>query len=455
MRLIQLTIKQNKREAVVDLLDERGLTYALTDETSEEGGVIVSVPVETDAVEEFLDALRGIGVERDGYAVVSDIEAVLSESIEKTEGDKDTDNGTLSSNRISRDELQAQATDMAALTPNYIFFTVVSAIVAAAGLLTDSAAVVVGSMVIAPLLGPAVGASVGSQEKSSISRIQQISDLRDIVNDDELFRESVKSQLVGLVLAVISGAVFAYLVKFTIMPSVDLQALSEVASRVNPGALALVVALGSGAAGAFSLSTGESAPLVGVMIAAALIPPAAAIGLGIAYWSPILIISVSILVLVNVLSINFASLGVLWLRGYRPSHWFEQEVAKKVTVKRLGILVVGIIVLSSFLVVTTLDLQRNAQFETTVEDVAAESDVRILSLDISYETQLFSRQPEVVTVHAVTETERAADRLRQRIKDETGLDVSVVVVRETVETASSPRQTISTSPHIWTNDQTV
>jgi uncharacterized hydrophobic protein (TIGR00271 family) len=308
---------------------------------------------------------------------------------------------------------------MAALTPNYIFFTVVSSIVAAAGLLTDSAAVVVGSMVIAPLLGPAVGASVGS-----------------IINDNELFRESVKAQFVGLILAIISGAIFAYLMKFTIMPSVDLQALGEVASRVNPGALALVVALGSGSAGAFSLSTGESAPLVGVMIAAALIPPAAAIGLGIAYWNPILIISVAVLVLVNVLSINFASLGILWIRGYRPSHWFEQEVAKKTTIKRLGILIVGILVLSSFLVITTIDLQRNARFEMTVEDIATESNAQILSLDISYETQLFSRQPEVVTVHAVTETEQAADQLRQRIKEKTGLDVSVVVIRETAETSS-------------------
>ena len=170
---------------------------------------------------------------------------------------------------------------MAEITPNYVVFTVISAIVAAAGLLADSAAVVVGSMVIAPLLGPAVGASVGS-----------------IVNDDDLFRTGAKAQVLGL--AVLSVTVFAFFAKFTFLLNIGIRSLAEVASRVNPGALSLVVALGSGAAGALSLTAGVSAPLVGVMIAAALIPPAAAVGLGVAYGDAVLVVSSSVLVLVNV-----------------------------------------------------------------------------------------------------------------------------------------------------------
>ncbi|KTG07725.1 hypothetical protein AUR64_02470 [Haloprofundus marisrubri] len=415
---MQLTIPTDSREAVVGILDARELAFTMTQEVSQrEYDLVISVPVETDAVEDLLDAFRSVGVERNGFAVISDVEAVLSDELtdEKEDEPNKQNERLIQTDRISRDELRAQAAEMAAVTPNYVIFTVISAVVAGAGLLADSAAVVVGSMVIAPLLGPAVGASVGS-----------------IVNDDDLFRTGVKAQLLGLGLAVFSATLFAFAAKYTVMPNTDIRSLSEVAARVNPGALSLVVALGSGAAGALSLSAGASAPLVGVMIAAALIPPAAAVGLGVAYADSVLVISAGILVLVNVLSINFASLGVLWVRGYRPDHWFEQETARRITLQRIGVLVVGIAVLSSFLVVTTIDVQENAQFESSVEQAAAESELQVLSTTVEYETELFSRTPRLVVVQAVAD-DGAADQLRERIQARTALDVPVVIVREDVE----------------------
>ncbi|WP_227776874.1 DUF389 domain-containing protein [Haladaptatus pallidirubidus] len=134
---------------------------------------------------------------------------------------------------------------------------------------------------------------------------------------------------------------------------------------------------------------GASAPLVGVMIAATLIPPAAVVGLGIAYGDPVLVVSARILVLVNILSINFASLAVLSIRGYRPDHWFEEDLVRRTTLKRIAVLTLGVIVLSSFLVVTSVDLQRNAKFESTVKTTAEESGLTVLSMDVeSNETVL-------------------------------------------------------------------
>lgn len=422
MRLVQVLIPSEMRETVVALLEDRGLGYAMTAETSgRTTGTIVSVPIATDEVEGLLDELRETGIGRDDYAIVTDVEAVLSENGENEPTSTDEEQtGLLTSGRISREELQAEATELAAITSNYVFFTVVSAVVAGAGLLTDSAAVIVGSMVIAPLFGPAVGASVGS-----------------IVNDEKLFRTSVLAQCLGLVLAVVSATVFAYALKFTIMPTVELQTVDEVVSRINPGALSLVIALGSGAAGAFSVSAGASAPLVGVMIAAALIPPATAVGLSIAYWSPVVLTSVSVLLIVNVLSINFSSLGVLWLRGYRPTHWYEQEIVKRTTLKRLGTLFIGLLIVSGFLVTTSINLKENTEFKESVEKITADSDARIRSVEISYEIRPFTRVPTTVTVHAETDANQLADRLQRRIKNRTHTDVSVVVVRETIETSGN------------------
>ncbi|WP_227380978.1 TIGR00341 family protein [Haladaptatus halobius] len=419
MRLIQLTIPQDKQDIVCRILEQRDLDFTLTAETSgRDYDAVVSIPVETDEVEDLLDAFRSVGIERDGYALVTDVEAILSQKPE-TDDDDDT---LIDVNRISRDELRAQAAEMAAFTPNFMLFTIISTVVAAAGLLTDSAAVVVGSMVIAPLLGPTVGASVGS-----------------IVNDDELFREGVKAQFLGLVLAVTSATAFAVIAKLTLFPNIDIRALGEVAARVNPGALSLVIALGSGAAGALSLTAGASAPLVGVMIAAALIPPAAAVGLGIAYGDSVLVVSAGILVLVNILSINFASLAVLWLRGYRPDHWFEEDLVRRITLKRIAVLTMGILVLSSFLVVTSVDLQRNAKFESTVSTTAEESGLTVLSMDVEYQTKLFSRHPDQVVLRVATNNDRAADALRRRIKQRTNIDTSVVIIRENIETSTEAR----------------
>lgn len=444
MRLVQMAVPPGKHDAVMELLEDRELNYAIADETSEHGAeTIVSVPLETGEVEGFLNSLREIGIERGGYAIITDVEAILAEDANGTKTTQPETKTTLKlfrSDRISREELQDTVSEMAAITPSYVVFTVISAIVACAGMLTNSAAVIVGSMVIAPLLGPAVGASVGS-----------------IVNDDELFRTSVLAQGLGLVLAVASATIFAYFVKFTIMPTVDLQTLDEVVSRINPGALSLVVALGSGAVGAFSVSSGASAPLVGVMIAAALIPPAAAVGLSIAYWSPVVLISVAVLLIVNVLSINFASLGVLWLRGYRPTHWSEQESAKRTTLKRLGTLFIGLLVVSGFLVTTSINLNHNAQFEENVDEVTTESDARILSVNISYDIQPFTRTPTAVIVHAETGSDRLADQLRHQIKNRTDTDVSVTVVRETLETSTPNNTTRQTTPavsgtlKVWAN----
>ncbi|WP_330631851.1 TIGR00341 family protein [Halocatena halophila] len=428
MRLVQIRIADQQKDDVEAALKDREGSYALFAERSEsKDATVLSIPLETDEVESFLDGLRELGVDYEGYAVVSDLETVLSTDYEATapvdtESTDERPGGMWARGRISREELQSDAQEMAAITPKYVFFTVVSAIVAGAGLLTNSGAVIVGSMVIAPLLGPAVGASVGS-----------------IVNDDNLFRTSVLAQVLGVVLAIASAGVFAFATKFTIMPTVNLVAIDEIASRINPGALSLVIALGSGAAGAFSISAGASAPLVGVMIAAALIPPAAAVGLSLAYWNEIVFFSVSVLLVVNVLSINIASLGVLWIRGYRPTHWYDQRIAKRATLQRFGTLFLVLLVVSGFLVSTSFNIRENTQFESTVDSVLTDSDVTVLSKNIEHETVLFGRDPVAVTVYVASANDGLANHLQQRIKRRTDTRVSVTVIDETADTATKIR----------------
>ena len=296
-----------------------------------------------------------------------------------------------------------------------------------AGLLLNSPAVVVGSMVIAPLIGPAMTANVGT-----------------VVDDHELFVRGVKLQAFGLVLAIASAAVFALLVRTAnvVPPIADVTSVQQVRERVAPDFLSLVVALGAGAAGVLSLTSGVSTALVGVMIAVALIPPAATVGIGIAWGQPLVSLGSGVLVLVNILSINLAVLVGLWYQGYRPEYWFRERDARSATVKRIGVLVVSILVLSAFLGGVTLDSFTRATTDAEIQErVEANVDppARVLNVEVEHSNAVIFQEPRhaVVTVGVPpgTDPPELADRLDRVVDRAAGQDVETSVQYITVEQA--------------------
>ncbi|WP_232687079.1 TIGR00341 family protein [Halobacterium zhouii] len=422
MRLVQVTVPRGKREAVLEALDERDIDYVVTDETSgREYTAVVNFPVPTEAVSDALDAIRSAGISEDAYTVVVDAETVISRRFEELEARYAEDEET--TDRIAREELVARAEDLAPSRTTYVVMTLVSTVIAAAGLLLDSPATVVGSMVIAPLLGPAMAASVGT-----------------VVDDQDLFRRGVYLQFVGLVLSVAGAAVFAFVLKevHIVPPGLDVLSLSEVRERLRPDFLSLVVALGAGIAGVFSLMTGVSSALVGVAIAVALIPPAATVGIGIAWGLPSLAIGSAVLTLVNVLSINLAALIVLWYSGYRPERFFHVPNARSALLKRAAILAAAILVLSTFLGGVTYSSYQTATTEQAVTDGISDivtnstyENVTLLETQFRYDTGIVFRQPQtvVVTLGVPPDADlpELAARLEERVEERSGSEVSLQV----------------------------
>jgi len=390
----------------------------MTKESSESGfSDIVYIPAESDDVEAIVDKLRDVGVEREGYMVITDVETIVSEQFEEKQ-DEDEDGGE--NDRISRDELRTKARNLSRSTTNYLVLTIISAIVATAGLLQDSAAVVVGSMVIAPLIGPAMASCVGT-----------------VINDDNnaLFWEGVRSQAIGLAVAVLSATLFAVAYRFLLAPNLELLLIQQVAERAHPGLLALAIALGAGTAGALSLTSGADEALVGVMIAVALMPPAASVGLGIAYSDHRLAIGAGVLVLVNLLSINIAGIVTIWVKRYKPTQWYDAQQARRATIGRLAIFGLAVLLLTSFLAVSSLDARDNAAFESQVKAIAQDTTDQLLAVDIQYRADLVTQQPTAVTISVYGENPPAAAAIRERIRQQTGVDVPVTVITEQVDTA--------------------
>ncbi|MFB6135692.1 MAG: TIGR00341 family protein, partial [Halobacteriaceae archaeon] len=244
------------------------------------------------------------------------------------------------------------------------------------------------SMVIAPLIGPAMATSVGT-----------------VVDDDELFARGVRLQVYGIVLAVGSAAAFALLVKelHLVPPGVDVTQIAEVRERLTPDFLSLAVAIGAGVAGVVSLSTGVSTALVGVMIAVALMPPAATVGIGIAWGLPEVALGSGVLALVNWLSINFAALVVLWYQGYRPTHWFRLDEARTATLERVALLLFAIALLSVFLGGVTYTSFQHANFEQQARqqarDVVSEHEgLDLFEVRAVYDQRVLFSQPRRVVV---------------------------------------------------------
>lgn len=389
MRLVQVTLPTGKRESILSALDEEGIDYVVSDETSnQENDGIAYIPLPTNAVEPVLDDLASAGLSSDSYTVVLEANTVVTggfdELTDRYAEDSDPD-------RIAREELVSSAATLAPSMGTFVIMTIVSAVVATAGLLLNSPAVVVGSMVIAPLVGPALSASVGT-----------------VVDDQAMFRRGVKLQVLGLLLAIASAFVFAFIVRYTnlVPPLTDVTVVPEIRERVAPDFLMLAIAIGAGIAGIISLTSGVSVALVGVMIAVALIPPAATVGIGLAWWQPMVSLGSGVLLLVNVLSINLAALVVLWYKGYRPEQWFKRGQARKALVQRGAILLAAIVVLSMFLGGVTLDSYHRTSTDEAIHDDAAvileefdsPHELELIDVEVQYERALPFQDPQRVIV---------------------------------------------------------
>ncbi|GAB3671011.1 TIGR00341 family protein [Halopiger thermotolerans] len=363
MRYLEITVPEGKRRAVLDVLEDEGIDYVVSDETSGRGyAAVVRFPLPTRAVEPVLDRLRRAGIGDEASVVVINAETVISGEF-TTLRDQYSRGGKKGA-RTSRQVLRTKADE---LTPPFLIYAVmllISAVVATAGLLSDSPAVVIGAMVIAPLLGPALAANVGI-----------------VTGDDRLKRTGFVYQVIGVTAVVVASIGLAMLARAAgLEPAgVDIVAATELEERVAPNLFSLAVALGAGIAGILSLTRGFSEAIVGVMIAAALIPPSAAVGITVAWGMYGAAIGAAALVIVNLLSINLAALGTLWVAGYRPQGLFEVSPTRRPTYVYATIFGVALLALAAPLAGVTL-----VDFQTTELESAAEEEAQAVLANSQY-----------------------------------------------------------------------
>lgn len=422
MRIVRTLVDEEGRESVVDILESEDLDYIVSRESSDRGDLlVVEFLVPEEALEVVLDRFDEAGHDNHTYTAVTDARAALSENIGEIEQRFVV--GEEEDSSIATEELRSQALNQLPNAVTFYVLTFLSAVVATAGLLLDAPALVVGSMVIAPLVGSALTASVGT-----------------ILSDRDMIVTGFRTQAFGLGIAIAGAVAFGLVLKSGLLvpPSLQPSTTSQIAKRISPGLLSLVIGICAGAAGAISIATDISAALVGVMIAAALIPAAAAVGIGIVWGVPAIALGALLLLIVNAASIHVSGVGVFWLQGYRPKGWDSEDRWSNVSVRALApSLAVAVVLLALFVVAggavsTHIAFERSAN--VAVEETLAQDryeDLELVGVSAGFNpTPMFEERQEVtVTIRrpASESFPEVSNEIQDRLVEETGREPIVRV----------------------------
>ncbi|WP_254534832.1 TIGR00341 family protein [Halomarina litorea] len=418
MRLIKLLVHEDQQGAVLDLLDEENIDFVVTEDTrSSEDTSLIEFPLPTQAVEFVLGELRAAGVDDTEYTVIASAETAKTRNYHELE-DRFVA-GVEEDDSVAPEEIRAKALDMHRNALTYYSMTLLSAIVAAAGLLLNSPAVVVGAMVIAPQVGTALITSVGM-----------------VLDDQRMMRLGIRDQVLGFAAAIVAAIAFGFALRsgFFISPSLNVSTVGQISKRISPGLLSVSVAFCAGAAGAFGLATALPVSLVGVMIAAALIPAAAAVG--IAWGVPSVYVGAFVLLVVNAIAVNLAGFAVLWYLDYRPADWTDDGVFESLSAYQTSaaIVVVLLVLFAGFGGLLVDQIAFDNEVNGGVEEVLSGEEYSELELrEVGVELGLvshFGQDPEV-TVTVVrpdgAEYPGLATTLDEELEKRIGEDVVVLV----------------------------
>ena len=217
------------------------------------------------------------------------------------------------------EEFHAIAEPSVDFNKNLFAMVIIASIVAVVGLFTDNAALVIGGMLLAPLIGPMTAFSFNV----AVAQPQKM----------------LKATINGFFLLV---AAFATAVILTLVTSqfVELPITNEILLRTETSFVFLALAIALGIAGGIAMSSNVPGILVGVAIAAALVPPAAVTGIGIAMLELEIFSAALVLTAMNVIGLILGMMIVFFAKRITPRKYHEKEKGRKYMAVTISIFVV-------------------------------------------------------------------------------------------------------------------
>lgn len=249
---------------------------------------------------------------------------------------------------------------------DFFLLVVLSCSIATLGLITDSPAVIIGAMLVAPLMSPIIGIGLSS-----------------ITGDSFLARNSAVALFRGAILAILLSSLMTLI--NAKLPFVVLQDLpGEVLARTHPSPIDLVIALAGGLAAAYALTRPNiSAALPGVAIATALMPPLCTVGIGIALLNWDVAGGALLLFITNAITIAFAAALVFFLRGFSPdTHLVDQQLPRTLVISALITLTL-LVPLTYYSVQFFQQANENRLINEVVNREVSRVDAELVEMDLS------------------------------------------------------------------------
>jgi uncharacterized hydrophobic protein (TIGR00271 family) len=278
------------------------------------------------------------------------------------------------------------------LNSTFMVLLILATFIATFGLYINSASVIIGAMLLAPLMQPIVGVSMGLLRR-----------------DIALFSSGAKSIVIGVTAVLLSAMIIAWL-----LPLKELT--SEMNGRLSPTILDMFVAIFSGVAAAYAKSNEKIiGSLAGVAIAVALVPPIAVSGIGLGWGDWQMFSSAILLFITNLVGIVLAASLTFLMLGFSPV-----SVAKKGILYALILVAIVSVPLSFSFVKMKHDIEIRQKL-STFEVQFSNKTIRLKKIEF----QGKEVRCEVVSTALLSSEEK--QQLKSMIVQELDKDVKILV----------------------------
>lgn len=201
-----------------------------------------------------------------------------------------------------------------------IALTSVAGIIALTGLFMDSVAIIIGSMLLAPLLGPIYAFAINT----AVGKVKNA--VKGVVN-------------IGVLVSMV--VIFSFFSTVAISLFIDLSLTQEIQARMDASPIYMIMAILLGFASVFAISRNIPESIAGIAIAAALLPPAVVTGISFSLY-PSQVVHPLLLTVETILGLMAGSLFATFLLGIEPRY---RKAAARRSILRTSLILISLLLL--------------------------------------------------------------------------------------------------------------
>lgn len=225
-------------------------------------GDVLECDVVREASDDVVAALLAIDTDRELVITVIELEVIAGRAVRAAEAAAPG----FDADALPWALIEADAREAAEPSATFFVLMGLAAVIAAIGIVVDSAVLIIGAMIVGPEYGPITVVAVGIHRRR------------------RFWRPAAIVLAIGLAVAVVAAATFALVARLLGESDEVFEPTSRffTAFVTDPNAYSAVVAFVAGVAGTIALARSQATVVAGVLVSVTTIPAAAAVGVGIA-----------------------------------------------------------------------------------------------------------------------------------------------------------------------------